>query len=35
VKAHLSRVQTRLGCANQVQPAIVAHEAGLLASPWQ
>lgn len=33
VKAHLSRVLTRLGCANRVQAAIVAHEAGLLAGP--
>ncbi|MGC7098149.1 response regulator [Amycolatopsis lurida] len=30
VKAHLSRVLTQLGCANRVQAAIVAHEAGLL-----
>lgn len=33
VKAHLSRVLTRLGCANRVQAAIIAHEAGLLAEP--
>lgn len=30
VKAHLSRVLTQLRCANRVQAAIVAHEAGLL-----
>ncbi len=30
VKAHLSRILTKLGCANRVQAAIVAHEAGLL-----
>ncbi|MFR9728880.1 response regulator transcription factor [Saccharopolyspora sp. MS10] len=31
VKAHLSRVLTKLDCANRVQAAIVAHDAGLLA----
>ncbi|MGW1680901.1 response regulator [Saccharopolyspora sp. NPDC002376] len=30
VKAHLSRVLTKLDCANRVQAAIVAHDAGLL-----
>jgi DNA-binding NarL/FixJ family response regulator len=30
VKAHLSRILTKLGCANRVQAAIIAHEAGLL-----
>lgn len=30
VKAHLSRLLTRLGCTNRVQAAIIAHEAGLL-----
>ncbi|MGW0522226.1 response regulator [Crossiella sp. NPDC003009] len=29
-KAHLSRVLTKMDCANRVQAAIVAHEAGLL-----
>ncbi|WP_338067453.1 response regulator transcription factor, partial [Crossiella equi] len=30
VKAHIGRVLTKLECANRVQAAIVAHEAGLL-----
>ncbi|GGM33158.1 DNA-binding response regulator [Longimycelium tulufanense] len=30
VKAHVSRVLTKLGCDNRVQAAIMAHEAGLL-----
>lgn len=30
VKAHLSRVLTKLDCANRVQAAILAHDAGLL-----
>jgi DNA-binding NarL/FixJ family response regulator len=30
VKAHVSRVLTKLGAANRVQVAILAHEAGLL-----
>jgi DNA-binding CsgD family transcriptional regulator len=30
VKAHLSRILTKLGCENRVQAAILAHEAGLL-----
>ncbi|GGU79430.1 response regulator [Lentzea flava] len=29
VKAHISRILPKLGCANRVQAAIVAHEAGL------
>lgn len=29
-KAHVSRILNALGCANRVQAAIVAHEAGLL-----
>ncbi|BAL87426.1 putative two-component system response regulator [Actinoplanes missouriensis 431] len=29
-KAHVSRILTGLGCANRVQAAILAHEAGLL-----
>ncbi|SHG43879.1 response regulator [Streptoalloteichus hindustanus] len=33
VKAHVSRVLTKLGCENRVQAAIVAHEAGLLRMP--
>lgn len=31
VKAHLSRVLTKIGCENRVQAAIVAHEAGIVA----
>lgn len=31
VKAHISRILPKLGCANRVQAAIVAHEAGLTA----
>ncbi|GIG61597.1 DNA-binding response regulator [Longispora fulva] len=30
VKAHVSRILTKLGCANRVQAAVLAHEAGLL-----
>ncbi|MFF1650856.1 response regulator [Streptomyces sp. NPDC058240] len=30
VKAHISRILTRTGCANRVQAAVLAHEAGLL-----
>ncbi|MDT0438912.1 MULTISPECIES: response regulator transcription factor [Streptomyces] len=30
VKAHISRVLTRTGCANRVQAAVLAHDAGLL-----
>lgn len=30
IKAHVSRMLTKLDCANRVQAAIVAHEAGLL-----
>lgn len=30
VKAHLSRILTRTGCANRVQAAVLAHDAGLL-----
>jgi DNA-binding NarL/FixJ family response regulator len=30
VKAHISRILTKLGCANRVQAAILAHEAGRL-----
>ncbi|MEU7480683.1 response regulator transcription factor [Lentzea sp. NPDC042327] len=29
VKAHISRILPKLGCANRVQAAIVAHDAGL------
>jgi DNA-binding NarL/FixJ family response regulator len=29
VKAHISRILPKLECANRVQAAIVAHEAGL------
>ena len=32
VKAHISRILTKLDCANRVQAAILAHDAGLLAS---
>ncbi|MEV6238366.1 response regulator transcription factor [Lentzea sp. NPDC051838] len=32
VKVHVSRILTKLGCANRVQAAILAHDAGLLAS---
>ncbi|KOV82086.1 LuxR family transcriptional regulator [Nocardia sp. NRRL S-836] len=31
VKAHVSRILPKLGCANRVQAAIVAHDAGLTA----
>lgn len=31
VKAHISRILTRTGCANRVQAAVLAHDAGLLA----
>lgn len=31
VKAHLSRVLTKIGCENRVLAAIVAHEAGIVA----
>jgi DNA-binding NarL/FixJ family response regulator len=30
VKAHVSRVLTKLGLTNRVQAAILAHDAGLL-----
>lgn len=30
VKAHLSRVLTKLGCDNRVQAAVLAHQAGLV-----
>ncbi|MFD8624583.1 response regulator [Streptomyces hygroscopicus] len=30
VKAHISRILTRTGCANRVQAAVLAHGAGLL-----
>jgi DNA-binding NarL/FixJ family response regulator len=30
-KAHISRILTKSGCANRVQAAILAHDAGLLA----
>ncbi|MFF3402334.1 response regulator transcription factor [Streptomyces sp. NPDC002659] len=30
VKAHISRILTRTGCANRVQAAVFAHDAGLL-----
>lgn len=30
VKVHVSRILTKLGCANRVQAAILAHDAGLL-----
>ncbi len=30
VKTHVSRVLLKLGCANRVQAAILAHDAGLL-----
>ncbi|GAA2300923.1 response regulator transcription factor [Streptomyces kunmingensis] len=29
VKAHISRILTRTGCANRVQAAVLAHDAGL------
>jgi DNA-binding NarL/FixJ family response regulator len=32
VKAHISRILTKLDCDNRVQAAILAHEAGLLGS---
>jgi len=32
VKAHISRILPKLGCANRVQAAIVAHDAGLTRS---
>ena len=28
-KAHVSRILTKLGCANRVQAAILAHDGGL------
>ncbi|AXG79440.1 response regulator [Streptomyces paludis] len=31
VKAHVGRILTRTGCANRVQAAVLAHDAGLLA----
>jgi DNA-binding NarL/FixJ family response regulator len=31
VKAHISRILTRTGCANRVRAAVLAHDAGLLA----
>ncbi|MFD3374524.1 MULTISPECIES: response regulator [unclassified Streptomyces] len=31
VKAHISRILTRTGCANRVQAAVLAHDAGMLA----
>lgn len=31
VKAHISRILTGTGCANRVQAAVLAHDAGLLA----
>ncbi|MBK3573467.1 response regulator transcription factor [Streptomyces sp. MBT65] len=30
VKAHISRILTRTGCANRVQAAVLAHDAGML-----
>ncbi|WP_307625245.1 LuxR C-terminal-related transcriptional regulator [Streptomyces turgidiscabies] len=30
VKAHISRILTRTGCANRVMAAVLAHDAGLL-----
>ncbi|GII95628.1 response regulator [Sinosporangium siamense] len=33
VKAHVSRILTKLDCANRVQAAILAHDAGLLPGP--
>jgi DNA-binding NarL/FixJ family response regulator len=30
VKAHNSRIRTRTGCADRVQAAVLAHDAGLL-----
>jgi len=30
VKAHISRILTRTGCANRVQAAVLAHDAGLV-----
>jgi len=33
VKAHISRILTRTGCANRVQAAVLAHDAGLLSGP--
>ncbi|MFF2849771.1 response regulator [Streptomyces sp. NPDC058001] len=30
IKAHISRILTRTGCANRVQAAVLAHDAGLL-----
>nr|WP_179959809.1 LuxR C-terminal-related transcriptional regulator [Streptomyces antimycoticus] len=30
VKAHISRILTRTGCANRVQAAVLAHDVGLL-----
>ncbi|MEV7421717.1 MULTISPECIES: response regulator transcription factor [unclassified Streptomyces] len=32
VKAHISRILTRTDCTNRVQAAVMAHDAGLLAS---
>ncbi|WP_433337545.1 response regulator [Spirillospora sp. CA-294931] len=32
-KAHISRILTKLDCANRVQAAILAHESGLLTDP--
>jgi DNA-binding NarL/FixJ family response regulator len=33
VKAHISRILTKLDCENRVQAAIVAHESGVLREP--
>ncbi|GAA0329052.1 response regulator transcription factor [Actinoallomurus spadix] len=33
VKAHISRILAKVGCANRVQAAILAHDAGLPAGP--
>ncbi|MFF3751026.1 response regulator [Streptomyces sp. NPDC002018] len=33
VKAHISRILTRTGCANRVQAAVLAHDADLLPHP--
>jgi len=32
-KAHVSRILAKVDCANRVQAAVLAHDAGLLAAP--
>ncbi|MFJ2264465.1 response regulator transcription factor [Streptomyces sp. NPDC087844] len=34
VKAHISGILPRTGCANRVQAAVLVHDAGLLTDRW-